>query len=115
MRPAVHVASIGTAVPASHADQAYSAEFLGAHYGRRLTPQSLSILNAVLAHPSIRNRRFAVADPARLVDEDPDERIRRFTDWSCDLSVQAAGEGCGGAIPSRWRRRFSRRVAPGVG
>jgi hypothetical protein len=96
MKSAVHVASIGTAVPAFHAEQAYSAEFLGAHYGRRLTPKSLSLLKSVLAHPSIRNRHFAVSGPACLVDEDPDERIRRFTDWSCDLSVQAAARGPGG-------------------
>lgn len=97
MKSAVHVASVGTAVPGFQVDQAYAAAFLGAHYGRRLTPKSLSLLRNVLAHPAIRKRHFAVSDPACLVDEDPDARVRRFTEGSCDLSALAARRALEGA------------------
>jgi predicted naringenin-chalcone synthase len=37
----------------------------------------------------VRKRHFAIDDPVRLVDEDPDERVRRFTEQSVELCSQA--------------------------
>ena len=62
------------------------------HFAQRLSRFSLRVLRKFLAHPSIRQRRFALDTPDCLVAEDPDERIARFTRWALDLSERAGRE-----------------------
>jgi predicted naringenin-chalcone synthase len=49
----------------------------------------MGLITTCFSHPSIRKRHFAFDDPSCLVDEDPDLRIRRFTERSLDLSSAA--------------------------
>ena len=97
-----YIASLATAVPTYHADQAFAEEFMKNHYGDRLTPRSRGLVHTCFSHPSIRKRHFAIDDPLELVDEDPDRRIARFTGKSIELSAAAvsgalaqAGVGAG--------------------
>ncbi len=46
-------------------------------------------MHNIFAHPSITQRNFALDDPECLVNENPDKRISRFTDWAVELSSQA--------------------------
>ncbi len=46
-------------------------------------------MHNILAHPSIAQRSFALDDPQCLVDENPDDRIARFTHWAVELSSRA--------------------------
>ena len=90
--PAVRLAAVATATPPYEADQRDAEAFFLRHYGPRLSPLSLRLLRRFLAHPSIRQRRFALGHPDCLVAEDPDQRIERFTRWALDLSEQAGRE-----------------------
>ena len=87
---AVRIASVATATPPFAMEQQNAGAFLEEHFGARLTPRSRAVLRQVFAHPSVRNRHFALEDPACLVDEYPDRRVARFTRWAVDLSEQAA-------------------------
>jgi alkylresorcinol/alkylpyrone synthase len=49
-----------------------------------------ALMRKVFAHPSIKRRSFAVDSPWSLLDEDPDDRIARFTRCAIDLSEEAA-------------------------
>ncbi|MFI5354337.1 MAG: type III polyketide synthase [Desulfobaccales bacterium] len=91
-RPAVRLAAVATATPPYTADQREAEAFFLRHYGPRLSPLSLRLLRKFLAHPSIRQRRFALGHPDCLVTEDPDQRIERFTRWALDLSERAGRE-----------------------
>lgn len=84
-----YIASHATAVPAYSADQAFAEEFMKKHFGGRLNSRSRGLITTCFSHPSIRKRHFAFDDPSCLVDEDPDRRIRRFTDRSIELSAEA--------------------------
>ncbi len=84
-----HIASIAVAVPPYSADQGFAEEFMKKHYGGRLNSRSMSLIRTIFSHPSIKKRHFAFDDPACLVDEDPDQRIARFTEKSIELSAQA--------------------------
>lgn len=89
----VRIAAVATATPPLVIDQQLAAELIEEHYGKTLKPRSLEIMRKVMSHPSIRTRHIAVdgiSDVTRLKDEDPDERMERFTRWSRDLSVKAA-------------------------
>ena len=90
--PAVRLAAVATATPPYTADQQEAEAFFLRHYGPRLSPLSLRLLRKFLAHPSIRQRRFALSHPDCLVAEDPDQRIERFTRWALDLSERAGRE-----------------------
>jgi alkylresorcinol/alkylpyrone synthase len=90
--PAVRLAAVATATPAYQADQRQAEDFFTRNFAHRLSRLSLRLLRKFLAHPSIRERRFALEQPACLVAEDPDERIERFTRWALDLSERAALE-----------------------
>jgi predicted naringenin-chalcone synthase len=90
--PAVRLAAIATATPPYQADQRQAEDFLVRHFAHRLSRFSIRVLRKFLAHPSIRQRRFALDHPACLVAEDPDERIARFTRWALDLSERAGRE-----------------------
>jgi predicted naringenin-chalcone synthase len=84
-----YIASLATAVPAYTADQAFAEEFMKKHFGGRLNSRSMGLITTCFSHPSIRKRHFAFDDPSCLVDEDPDLRIKRFTERSLDLSSAA--------------------------
>ena len=88
--PIVRIASVATATPPFAMEQQDAGAFLEAHFGAGLTPRSRTVLRQVFAHPSVQQRHFALEDPACLVDEDPDQRVARFTRWAVDLSEQAA-------------------------
>ncbi len=96
-KPAVRLAAVATATPPYAADQREAEAFFLRHYGPRLSPLSLRLLRKFLAHPSIRQRCFALGHPDCLVAEDPDQRIERFTRWALDLSEQAGREALEGA------------------
>lgn len=84
-----YIASVATAVPAYSADQAFAEEFMKKNFGGRLNSRSMGLIGTCFSHPSIRKRHFAFDDPSCLVDEDPDHRIKRFTERSIDLSATA--------------------------
>jgi predicted naringenin-chalcone synthase len=88
----IRLAALATAVPPYQADQGEAENFFLRHFGPRLSPRSRQIMKKFLAHPSIRQRRFAVDRPDCLVAEDPDRRMARFTRWAVDLSEKAARE-----------------------
>ncbi len=83
------IGAVATAVPPYTATQAEADAFFTKHYSGRLRARYLSAMRAVLSHPSILRRHFAVTDPEVLISEDPDSRIRRFTESAVDLSSQA--------------------------
>ncbi len=85
-----YIASIATAVPEYSADQGFAEEFMRRHFSGRLSGRSQGLLRTVFSHPSIRKRHFAFDDPSCLVEEDPDARVRRFTERSLELSSRAA-------------------------
>jgi predicted naringenin-chalcone synthase len=84
-----HIASIAVVVPPYSADQTFAEEFMKKHFGNRLNSRSLGLIRTIFSHPSIRKRHFAFDDPTCIVDEDPDQRIARFTEKSVELSAQA--------------------------
>jgi len=84
-----YISSFATAVPAYSADQSVAEEFMKKHFGDKLSSRSLGLIRTVFSHPSIRKRHFAFDDPSCLVDEDPDQRIARFTERAIELSDRA--------------------------
>ncbi len=91
------IGSVATAVPPYVATQAEAEAFFTGHYSGRVSARYLSAMRAVLAHPSIARRHFAITTPEVLLSEDPDSRIRRFTDSAVDLSAQAVHKALAGA------------------
>jgi predicted naringenin-chalcone synthase len=83
------IGAVAVAVPPYVATQAEAEAFFTKNYSGRLSARYLSAMRAVLSHPSIAQRHFAITNPEVLVTEDPDSRIRRFTDSAVDLSAQA--------------------------
>ncbi|MFZ5997725.1 MAG: type III polyketide synthase [Nitrospirota bacterium] len=86
---AAHIAAVETAVPEYTATQEQARDFLINHYGSRLSPRSRSIVHKLFSHPGIRKRHFAFDAPDCLINEDPDQRIRRFTNKAVELSSRA--------------------------
>lgn len=84
-----YIASFACVAPPFSADQASSAELVKKHYASKLNARSLGLIRATFSHPGIRKRHFAVDDPARIMDESPDQKIARFTEKSIELSSQA--------------------------
>ena len=84
-----YIASFACVVPPFSSDQAASAELVKKHYASRLSARSMGLVRATFSHPGIRKRHFAVEDPARIMDESPDQKIARFTQNSIELSCQA--------------------------
>jgi predicted naringenin-chalcone synthase len=84
-----YIASVATAVPAYSADQAFAEEFMKKNFAGRLNSRSMGLIGTCFSHPSIRKRHFAFDDPSCLVDEDPDLRVKRFTERSLELSAAA--------------------------
>lgn len=85
----VHIASVAVAAPPYTLDQAEVEAFLTEHYSGKLSRRSRKIIHRILAHPSVVHRRFAFKDPRCLINEDPDSRIARFTDWALELTKRA--------------------------
>jgi len=94
------IASIGLALPAFEIDQKGAYEFLHARFGEALGERVRRAMRKIFAHPSVRRRRFAIDAPDRLVAEDPDARIDRFTRSAVDLSACDLARGSGGAVAS---------------
>jgi alkylresorcinol/alkylpyrone synthase len=88
----VRIASIGVAVPSLVIEQGQAAAFLRERYGDRLNRRALQIMEKVFSHPGIRQRHFALADPAALLDEDADRRVERFRHYAVELACKAARE-----------------------
>ena len=88
-RTRAYIASISVASPPYTVDQTQADAFLTHHFSDRLSPRNLFLMHQVLSHPSVLQRSFAFERPDCLIDEDPDIRINRFTNWSVELSSQA--------------------------
>ena len=84
-----HIASFAVAPAPYIADQATAEEFMRKSYSNRLTSRSLSLIHTVFSHPSIKKRHFAIDSTDTLVNEEPDARMARFTQWSVELSARA--------------------------
>lgn len=84
-----HIASVAVSTPPCKLDQAETERLIQHYYKGKLNSRSLSLIKTLFAHPSIRRRSFAVERPELLVDEDLDERIKRFTHWSIELCSDA--------------------------
>ena len=84
-----YIASFACVAPPFSADQAFSAELVRKHFASELNARSLGLIRATFSHPGIGKRHFAVDDPARIMDESPDQKIARFTENSIKLSAQA--------------------------
>ncbi|MBW4056644.1 MAG: type III polyketide synthase [Proteobacteria bacterium] len=84
-----YIASFACVVPPFSLDQATSAELVKKHYASKLNARSMGLVRATFNHPGIRKRHFAVDDPARIMDETPDQKIARFTEKTIELASQA--------------------------
>ncbi len=87
-----HLASVAVATPTCVISQEQAAEFVEKHYDGKLKRSSLSIARKVFCHPSIKQRSFAFNSPSVLLDESPDSRVERFTEYAVKLSAQAANK-----------------------
>lgn len=88
-REDVSIASIAVATPPFRISQAQAEAFLIKYYSDKLSRRSLSVMRRIFAHPSVSHRYLAVEDIECLVNENPDDRIARFTNWAVNLSSQA--------------------------
>jgi predicted naringenin-chalcone synthase len=89
---AVRLAAVGTAVPAYTIDQQAAFGRLAGRYRGVLNPHVARAMEKIFAHPSIRQRHFAVEDPDRVFGEDPDCRIERFREQAVALGCRAGRE-----------------------
>ncbi len=87
-----HIAAVAVATPPFTIDQMECERLIQKHYKGRLSSRSLSLIRTLFSHPSIKRRSFALDDIECLVDEDPDDRVARFTHWSQKLSATAIGQ-----------------------
>lgn len=85
----VHIASVAVATPPYTIDQVQAEAFFIKYYSNKLSSRTLNIMHKIFVHPSILKRHFAIENPECLIDEDPDNRIARFTHWAVELSEQA--------------------------
>jgi alkylresorcinol/alkylpyrone synthase len=90
--PIARINACGTALPPVKIEQRRAQELLLFHYRDQLSDRGLDVLSQTLSHPSIAARYFSfdnAADLVRMRDEDPDDRVARFTRFSVDLSARA--------------------------
>jgi len=92
-----HIASIGLAAPAMSIDQSTSFEHLMNRFSASLKQRSISLMQKLFEHPAIHKRHFAIEDPASFFAESADDRIKRFTRSSIELSSQAILSALGNA------------------
>jgi alkylresorcinol/alkylpyrone synthase len=88
----VRIAALELAAPEFVLEQDKAMEVIRTHYKDRLSKRSMAVYEKIFSHPSIKRRHFALSDPNCLVDEDPDKRMRRFTDSAVNLSTEAAAK-----------------------
>jgi alkylresorcinol/alkylpyrone synthase len=86
---ATHLAGIGCASPDYLVSQQEGLEKIRKRYGASLTERSGELLEKFFRHPGIRRRRFATRGPGELFEENPDERMERFTRRATELSAVA--------------------------
>ncbi|TAN61381.1 type III polyketide synthase [bacterium] len=88
-----HIASVGTVVPERTIIQAEAIEVIEKHYKGKISNESMELARRIFGHPSVKTRHIAINDPAFLINEDLDARIKRFTEnalqLSCDASLSA--------------------------
>jgi predicted naringenin-chalcone synthase len=84
-----HIGAVATAVPTLAVGQVEANEHLLRRYAHRLRPRSVALSRRLAAHPSIRKRHFAIDSPEAFFGEDQDQRLRRFTERSIQLSAEA--------------------------
>jgi predicted naringenin-chalcone synthase len=84
------IASIACASPPTVLHQSDAVALLNRRYGSALPHRTLAAMHKVFSHPSIRTRRFAVDFPEQPLDELPDDRAKRFTNWAVSLSKRAS-------------------------
>src|SRR3972149_8510331 len=89
MNEKVYIASIATVTPPYAINQTQAEAFLVKHHSDKLSQKSLAIMHKIFTHPSVQHRHLAVDNLECLVNEHPDSRIARFTQWTVDLSSQA--------------------------
>lgn len=85
-----YIASVAVETPPCSIGQEEAGRFLMEHYAARISTRSLALLQKVFSHPSIKQRNYAFERPECLIDEDPDSRIERFSQWALELSAKAA-------------------------
>jgi predicted naringenin-chalcone synthase len=93
--PIARINACGTALPPVRIAQRQALELLLLHYRDELSDRGRDVLRQTLSHPSIEARYFsfdAAAEVVRMRNEDPDERVARFTRFSVELSTQALTE-----------------------
>ena len=87
-----HIASVAVAVPPFVGRQEEIKAYIKKYYSDKLNSKSLDVINKVFSHSSMNQRHFAIDNYGILLNEDPDKRIQRFTQWSIRLSTQAVEE-----------------------
>jgi len=83
------LASVACASPPVLLTQEDAVALLDRRYGT-LSRRTLAAMHKVFSHPSIRQRRFAVAYPEQPLDESPDDRVKRFTHWGVRMAHEAS-------------------------
>lgn len=84
------IGSWSVAVPETVLKQPEAARHLAGHYGDKISPRSLNVLNKVFNHPAVQQRHFAFDVIGTLFDETQDKRMERFTREAVHLSSKAA-------------------------
>ncbi len=84
-----YIAALGAASPPLALSQAAAEDFLSGHYDELLSEDGKNVMHKIFSHPGIKQRYFAFNDPDCLINEDPDARIERFTQWGVDLAKQS--------------------------
>lgn len=86
----IFITSIGVAVPPFTINQEQVIEILRSHYIDRIDSGHMALAKKVFKHPSVKTRHFGVDKVESVLDENPDIRIARFTDWATRLSCEAS-------------------------
>jgi predicted naringenin-chalcone synthase len=84
-----HIAAVAVSAPPFSIQQEDAGRYLLERYADTLNSRSLSLIQSLFSNTAIRKRSFAIDDPNVFFNEDPDERIQRFTRCAVDLSAQA--------------------------
>jgi predicted naringenin-chalcone synthase len=92
---APHISAIGLAAPDHATSQEEAVAFLLRHYGGSLNARSRRVMKKIFDHPGISQRKFALDRLECLVDEDPDQRMERFTHHAVALASRAITHALG--------------------
>src|SRR3989339_824389 len=88
----VHLASVSTVVPSFSATQQETEIFTEKNYRGKIGERGFNIMHKVLNHPSIQKRHYSVDNFEVFLNEDADNKIKRFTDSAVELSSKAIKE-----------------------